>query len=309
MPKTIATQGLQSILDINIYNAFQTRLQNLAATDISQQIASVFSVEKMSQVSIPFLWFPPRMREWVGERRRTGLDGATHTIDVKTYESTLAIPRQMVEDDMTDLITQRVANAANEYMRFLHEQVVNVLLNGTAINSFDGEPLLSTTGGTRGANNANLLTSAPLSHENIQDAISRMMLFEEPFEGRPMGVMATHLLVGPKLKWLAAQILESTTLIGNPTNPVGSRNVLQGVLELVVSPYIPDNRWFVIASGDMNDWRPVIRIDRADVPVEFSARTTPDSESVFHRDSYEYGIRARHGFGAGAWYAVVGGQP
>ena len=306
MPSIIQSQGLRTLADIRAYANLQNAIGALDTADITPTIGAIVEVENLNAVDVPYIWHPPRMREWIGERQLSTMQGGRVRIDVRTFEASVAIPRSLLEDEMLTVLEGRIRQLGNEYVRFLHEQTINVLLNGQTLNSFDALPLLSAA---RGTTNTNLLT-APLSMTSLQDAISSMMSFEEPDTGRVLGIEPTHLLVGPRLRWTATQLLESQAVViaGNTDRTVANSNPLQGVVQLLVSPYIRANQWFLIAAG-ANEARPVLRVDRIDVRAEFSARTTPDSDSYFYRDSLEYGLRARHGWGPGAWFSVIGSFP
>jgi len=148
------------------------------------------------------------------------------------------------------------------------------------------------------------LVSQPLSIENLSAGVQAMGLYTEP-DGRPLGMRPTHLLVGPANEFRAKNLVQSQQLImsGSTDRVQGDANPWAGSLTVLVSSYITDGDWYLIAAG-ANEYRPAIMVERSDVPVEFAAHTSNDHESVFRRDSYEYGTRARVGFGAGAWYAV-----
>ena len=306
MPRVIQTQGIRSVIDVGALGAFQQALTMYEPEDLFTTLGTIVTTNR-GEARIPFLWYPPRTREWIGERQRGSMDGGAHVIPVRAYESTVAVPRTAVEDDMVGIIEMRARELATEYVRFQHEQYINILANGAALTTFDGQPLLTNNANARGANNVNL-SSLPLSMETLALAIAAMGLFSDP-EGRPIGVRPTHLLVGPRQEFLARQLVQSQTVVvaGDNDRTVGSANALYNTVQVVVSPYITDNDWYLIAAG-ANAHRPVIRVDRSDVPLEFVAHTTPDHESVYSRDSYEYGYRARHGYGAGAWYAVYASQ-
>jgi hypothetical protein len=69
-----------------------------------------------------------------------------------------------------------------QFFRFVHQSYINILQNGGALNTFDGQPLLSSNSATRGANNVNLVQQ-PLSLENLSAGIQAMGLYTEP-DGR-----------------------------------------------------------------------------------------------------------------------------
>jgi len=306
MPRVIQTRGINSVVDAGASAAFIASFRMYEQNDLFAQIGTIERTQK-GEARIPFLWYPPRMREWVGERFIGSLDGGMHIIPTRSYEATVAVPRTAVEDDQYGAIERAARGLASEFFRFLHQSYIDIIKNGAALNTFDGQPLLTNNPNTRGANNVNL-ASQPLSIENLSAGIQAMGLYTEP-DGRPLGMRPTHLLVGPANEFTAKNLVQSQQLIrsGSTDRVMGEANPWAGSMTVLVSNYITGNDWYLIAAGS-NEYRPVIMVERSDVPVEFVAHTSPDHESVFRRDSYEYGTRARVGFGAGAWYAVYASQ-
>jgi len=306
MPRVIQTRGINSAIDAGASAAFIASFRMYEQNDLFAEVGTIERTQK-SEARIPFLWYPPRMREWVGERLIGSLDGGMHIIPTRSYEATVAVPRTAVEDDQYGAIERAARGLASEFFRFVHQSYIDILANGATLNTFDGQPLLSSNPATRGANNVNLVQQ-PLSLENLSAGIQAMGLYTEP-DGRPLGMRPTHLLVGPANEFRAKNLVQSQQLImsGSTDRVQGMANPWAGSLTVLVSSYITDGDWYLIAAG-ANEYRPVIMVERSDVPVEFVAHTSPDHESVFRRDSYEYGTRARVGFGAGAWYAVYASQ-
>ena len=306
MPRVIQTRGINSVVDAGASAAFIASFRMYEQNDLFAEIGTIERTQK-GEARIPFLWYPPRMREWVGERLVGSLDGGMHNIPTRTYEATVAVPRTAVEDDQYGAIERAARGLASEFFRFLHESYINILQNGATLTTFDGQPLLTANPNTRGANNVNLV-SQPLSIESVSAGVAAMGLYTEP-NGRPLSMRPTHLLVGPRNEFTAKTIVQSKQLIiaGNTDRLQGNANPWVDAMTVLVSSYITGNDWYLIAAG-ANEYRPVIMVERSDVGVEFVAHTSPDHESVFRRDSYEYGTRARVGFGAGAWYAVYASQ-
>ena len=306
MPRIIQTRGINSVVDAGASAAFIASFRMYEQNDLFAEIGTIERTQK-GEARIPFLWYPPRMREWIGERLIGSLDGGMHIIPTRTYEATVAVPRTAVEDDQYGAIERAARGLASEFFRFVHQSYINILQNGGALNTFDGLPLLTNNPNARGANNVNL-ASQPLSIENLSAGIRAMGLYTEP-DGRPLGMRPTHLLVGPANEFTAKNLVQSQQLIrsGGTDSVMGEANPWAGSMTVLVSNYITGNDWYLIAAG-ANEYRPAIMVERTDVGVEFAAHTSPDHESVFRRDSYEYGTRARVGFGAGAWYAVYASQ-
>ncbi len=190
--------------------------------------------------------------------------------------------------------------------------VVQQLLAGFSTTGPDGQYFFDNDHAESGTNQSNT-TTASLSASSLQDAIANMMAFTDD-NGVPLGVMPNVLVVGPRLRWRAMELLESTVIpvkVGEGTAGTGAtsatpyRNVLQGALDLIVTPYITGYQWFVLDTT--REIRAVILQERSDVPVEFSALDNPNSnESVFMRDVIYYGVRARYGVGYGLWQLAYG---
>ena len=306
MPRVIQTRGINSAVDAGASAAFIASFRMYEQNDLFAEIGTIERTQK-GEARIPVLWYPPRMREWVGERLIGSLDGGMHIIPTRTYEATVAVPRTAVEDDQYGAIERAARGLASEFFRFVHQSYIDILANGATLTTFDGLPLLTNNPTARGPNNVNLVSKS-LSLENLSEGIQAMGLYTEP-DGRPLGMRPTHLLVGPANEFTAKNLVQSQQLIrsGSTDRVMGDANPWAGTLTVLVSSYINDGDWYLIAAG-ANEYRPAIMVERTDVPIEFAAHTSPDHESVFRRDSYEYGTRARVGFGAGAWYAVYASQ-
>jgi phage major head subunit gpT-like protein len=70
------------------------------------------------------------MREFLDERRASGLAANTVTIEDKTFESTIAVDRKAIEDDQLDLIRLRIRDLAYRVAGHRHQIVVESLAGG-----------------------------------------------------------------------------------------------------------------------------------------------------------------------------------
>jgi phage major head subunit gpT-like protein len=181
--------------------------------------------------------------------------------------------------------------------------VVTTLAQGTSLPTFDGQPLLSNRGGAN-----NNLTNSALSTASLQAAIAAMMQFVDD-QGAPFGVVPDTLLVGPKLMWVARELLESPVVVLSGGGATSYRNVLQGSLNLVVSPYLTgayDDYWFVLDTS--REMRAVGVYERTDVPIEVVVLSDPQASGhVFMHDEVLVGVRKREAVFPGAWFTVYGG--
>ena len=116
-------------------------------------------------------------------------------------------------------------------------------------------------------------------------------------EGKPMGVMPTHLVVPPQLEAAGRTILNSDVISG-------STNIYKGSAQLVVMPQLAAHatKWFLLDCS--RAVRPLI-LQRVGQP-EFVAVEDPSDSTVFMRGKYLYGTEARHQAGYGLWQFAYG---
>lgn len=284
-----------------------------APVPIYEQIATV--IESGSDTE-QYGWVGsvPKVREFVDERQIKALAPMDFSIKNKTWESTIGIDRAAIEDDKTGSLRLKTVALAREARRHPDELVATILQTAyTAQTCFDGQNLVSASHSTGNSGTQSNYTSSALSGTTLQAGIIAMMNFVDS-EAKPLGINPDTLVVGPKLMFTARELLESTIIVSKvgdgtagsgATAPAPYKNTLEGMLKLLISPYLTgtyDDYWFVIDST--SPVRPIIFQNR--IPVEVTAMEN-QSESGFMRDTYAYGVRARYNAGPGFWPAIYGG--
>jgi len=278
------------------------------------QVDRIATIIQTTLPSQKYAWLGtvPPMREFVDERRPSGLSAYSATIEDKVFESTIAVDRRAIEDDQLDLIRLRVRDLALRVAAHRRQLVVQALIDGFTSTGFDGVSFFNTAHPTAaGATYSNRGTAA-LSDTSLGDAISAMMAVPDD-QGTPLGIMPDTLVVGPKLLWSATVLAESPVVMyrGNATDTASSTNYLnpfKGKLMVIATPFLTgasDDYWFLLDTS--RPVKGVILQQRSDVPVEFSAlESTSGSESAFLRDRYFYGVRGRYNVGYGLWQTAFG---
>ena len=298
---------LQAGLKTEFVEAYRRKLMDSPVPKIASVLPTTLPTQDYAQLTSN-----PTMRAWTDERVKKAIKAfSTYSITDITWESTLAVSRRTIEDDQYGMIRMQAVQLGMEPARHQHQLVVTQYALGATTKGLDTTAnFIDTTHNESGTNQSNKTTSA-LSSSTLQTAIQNMMLFTDD-QGVPLGITPDTLLVGPSNMFNARQILNSAFIVGygggtNTTTP--NQNVLQGALpNLVVSPYLAGtyaNYWFVIDSS--RAVKPIILQERSDVPLEFQARENPDDPSVFDRDEYLYGARARYNVGFGLWQTCYGG--
>lgn len=206
-----------------------------------------------------------------------------------TYALGFMITKEMVEDDVYDVIAQKRAKALAMSLMTTKETVAANIYNRAFNNSYtggDGKELCATdhpnvAGGTW-ANE--LTTSADLSEAALEQAFIDIMKWTND-RGLRIAVKPKALIIPPDLVFEAERILNSVGRSGTADNDL---NALKGKFPggIVVNHYLSDSdAWFV-------------RTDAPDGMKHFVRRAdefTMDSD--FDTDNAKYKVSARFSFG------------
>ena len=287
--------------------AYRSELDNSIAERIATVINTTQPVQKYA-----WLGTVPPMREFVDERRPSGLSQHAVSIEDKVFESSLAVDRRAIEDDQLELIKLRIRDLAHRVAAHRQQIVIEALASGFTELCHDGLSFFSTGHPTAAGSTYSNRTTDALSATSLAAGISQMMTVPDD-QGTPLGITPDTLVVGPKLQWTALELVESPVVVYKGSGvdsaaPTPYKNVFHGKLNVVVSPYLSgtsDDYWFLLDTK--RPIRGLILQQRSDVPVEFSAlEGGSGSESAFMRDRYYYGVRARYATGYGLWQTAYG---
>lgn len=81
----------------------------------------------------------PKMREWIGDRHIKNLEMNDYTVVNKTYESTVAVPRETIEDDQYGAMSSIFAEMGNTAGVHPDEVVFGLLALGASELCYDGQ--------------------------------------------------------------------------------------------------------------------------------------------------------------------------
>ncbi len=291
---------------------FDLAYRRATEEDIMPQIASVIPTTLPTQ-GYPWLSATPVTREFKSERQLKAMKENYQAISDRTWEATIGINRKAFEDDQYGIINARTNDLGRELPRHKHQLVVQSYAAGATGTGPDGTTLISTAHAESGTNQSNMGTAA-LADTTLKAAMSAMMQYTDDL-GVPMGITPDTLVVGPANLFTARTLLQSTiniaTALGSTSaaSVQGNLNALQGMLKLVVSPYLTGtyaNYWFVLDTS--RAVRGILYQYRSDVPDEFAYMRNPEtSEDLFMRDLIKAGARGRYNTGFGLWQTAYGG--
>lgn len=293
-------------LDRTVRTAFLDAYQNAAYKPIWPKIATRQTSTGSGNV-YPAAIDAASIREWVeGERVVNGvvLDGA-RVVNQK-WELTYGLRREDLDDDQSGAVAQmlgRLRNGAGKYAKHVDKLIFNVLKNnGTCL---DGLSLFSASHKINPKDPAsstfdNDLGSTTLTYANLTTTRSVMMELKTP-DGDPVNSDARVLVVPPALEPTARKIAQADVVITGAT-AASETNVYKGIFDVVVVPQLSaahggsDSVWYLVDAMDPED-RPLIYQDRE--ALEIVSFFNPSDPSVFERDEYIWGTRARYTAAAG----------
>ena len=85
-----------------------------------------------------------KLREWVGERVYQNLKTHGYTIKNKTFESTVAVPREAIDDDQYGVYTPLMAQMGQDAAQHPDELIFGLVLLGMTTTCYDGQYFFDT---------------------------------------------------------------------------------------------------------------------------------------------------------------------
>lgn len=255
----------------------------------------------------------PPLREWGnsgGPKQVFDLRAHGKNYPIRQFESSFSLPGTKVRGDKSGVVAHRIGQLAGSLPAKMDRLIVTQLV--TNQTGYDGVSLLNDTHpnvGT-GCTSDNLTTSA-LSFSTADTA--RQALEEMGDEnGNFLGLTATHLLVGTAQKRVGMEITGSDRpyAVGTAgalnSGGIGAVNLPNyyhgGSLNLIVSPYLTGNEWFMFALN--TPVRPYgLATFRASVIVP---KDDERDDNRFFQDEYIWSVEADVIPHPGAWQCVYG---
>lgn len=252
----------------------------------------------------------PTLRKWLGERQAQNVQAYSYTIVNDDYELTMKLDRNTIEDDQFGLYNPVIDDMGQQSRKWPDYLVADLMMAGdgnlanTALAAsqtigFDGvtyynvaHPVDPKKAGS--ATYSNLLTTTALSVDNYQIARAQFATFKGE-DGKPFGIRPDTLTVPAQLEHIGNTILKADFVGFSPVagkTAVGSTsNVLKGTSELVVLDELAARatEWYLHVTK--RAIKPFVHQLRK--APEFVYFNQPNSESVFNRREFVYGVHAR----------------
>ena len=251
----------------------------------------------------------PAMREWLGNRKKKELRGATYTIVNKLWESTIVIEREDLEDDRLALYGPAFDALGSRAARHPGAKALDVLVAGESELCWDGQFFFDTdhAWGDSGAQ-SNDLTFNAADHTAVtpaeflaafEKAVNAMLSFKddqgEPLMGDVVDELSGLTVVVPiALRQAAYKAFEAALAVGGQ----GASNVYIERPQIICSPRLTSGvKFYTLHTGEAI--KPLIFQTRR--PLQRQMKGLNDRE---FRD-IKFMTDARYNLGYGPWWKAV----
>ena len=267
------------------------------ATKDHEKLAMVVKSTKSVE---PWSWLgsTPKMGEWKDTRIPQGMLEHNFSITNRSFEASISVDRDAIEDDQYGQIVLRVKELATEAVRYRDELAFSLISQGNAtigtsgdytgktISCYDGRANFASDHSEGDSGTQSNLGSTALGVTSVQAAITAMSKFKND-KGKPAGTRPNLLVVPPDLEWKATELFTSDYFPEEGTTTAKlAKNTLKGKLNTLVTPYLtdPDNWYLFDTTGVI---KPLILQVRRE--PEFTS-LIDNTEAAFMRKELYYGI-------------------
>jgi phage major head subunit gpT-like protein len=258
----------------------------------------------------------PGFEEWKDDRKMGSLAAHKITVANKNWANGVPIHRNEIMDDRLGIVNKRLGGLANKARRHRDTLLMQLLLNGFTGTTFKqtgdgtcytGELFFSNSHTLEGSSATidNLATDA-LTETSLEARIEQMTSFTTWDGTDPLDITPSHLIVGPKLEWVAKRLVGSQIVVRTGGDG-GETNIHYGTLDVIVNQRLIgtyDDYWFLAALNE--SMQPLIFQEREAITT--AAQVDWNSDDVFNRGLMKFGAQARYGVGYFDPRLIIGSQ-
>lgn len=249
----------------------------------------------------------PGVREWLGDRQWNELRAADYRLVNRTWESSLKIKREHIDDDRLGIYGPILERLAMKAVRHPDKLMIDLLVNGETDLCFDGKSFFATdhAWGDSGAQDNDLVatvtSASSVTVSEFQDAwlesCSAMLGFKDDHGDSIHDTVVDNLtdlvcIVPLALRGVATKALEASLVNGGETNVVIDRP------RIVVIPSLPSGVKFYTAKTD-DPLGPLIFQPRKPLTREIA-----ELDSIENKDA-KFMTESRYAMGYGMWTNMV----
>lgn len=317
MPGAVPLTPTLRQLNTKLLSTFNAILEpNGEVTDLNELVDELPVTSFIS--TFAWLALMPQWRKWLGERVVQSLKTRSWQIQHESYESTVGIDRDDLDDNAFIASLDRVAAGMGEEAgNTMRQSVIDVLVNGTSIASYDGQSFFDTDhptvlDGPAGSQQNYFASGRPLKAAgadpwaNLKHIRKTMWGFRRE-SGRPFRagmVPANQRLIVPLA--LAQEASDLMTLEHMPDGSGGAvANPMTNAAKILVAPELDvaglTTTWFWADVGGIA--RPVIRQRRKAPAIQI--KNDPKDENAFWFKEAIVGGDMKFASGPGFWHKII----
>ena len=231
-------QAMSTAFDLTFKEAFT------AAPGVCDAFCMTVGDADHTLVELPFFDTFGFMRKWVGPRQIKNLAARKLVMREQAYEDTLAIPQRQIETDNWGFYRAAIAQMGENARLLWDRLALDALTNpGSWI---DNKAFFATDRKYGKSTICNKTTSA-LSAGTFDTAYQTICGYCA-HDGEPLGVAPDTLMIGPKLRKTAFEILHSRLTLNGGTAAVDNPDF--GICRTIINPRLVgdyDDYWFLMS--------------------------------------------------------------
>lgn len=299
----LTRSDIPNLLTVGLQRDFQKSQQEAQVESVYKTICTVVNSTKASE-KYGWLGSTPKMKKWVDERQAEGM--LEHSLEIvnESYEATISVDRDALDDEQYGQIRLRVAALAEEGERFYDEKLAELIENnGTAYdgqNFFDTDHVSGDSGTYSNAPSAasGLVFTTTNGAVVAKSAIRAMRRFKND-KAKPFGSNPSHVLVAPEDEYTAMELFDPSAI--NYAQTGASVVSMKGRFKILVSDYLTgsttDGKNKVYWLDLRHQIKPFILQIRK--KLAFTSLDKDDDYANFMRKEIYYGVDNRFGMGYG----------
>lgn len=247
-------------------------------------------------------WAAPNaeLREWIGPRVALNLKEHDYTLVNKTFEGTIQVKREEIEDDNIGVFQNMTIPNLAIAVKKHPDRLIKALLQSSSL-AYDGLSLFNAShltyapvGATQTYSNVN--AASALTGDGFDAAYAQMASIVGE-NGEALGITPNLLIVPPQLNREARVIMQSTTYAvpGLTGASATIDNPLKGLCDVLMVPELANepNVWYM-ADTTKAVLPFVYQLRRA---AELVSRVNIDDPKVFEEDMFTWGVSMRDAAG------------
>ena len=289
-------EAMRTSYDLGFQNAFN------GAPSQYEEFSMIVGDSAHTTVKLPFFEQFAGMRKWVGARQIKNLEGKMLTMTEDAYEDTVGVPSREIETDNWGMYMPAIQQMGVNGKALWDQLAINALLKPA---KWIDDKAFFATDRKYGKSVICNKSSAALSMESFKIAYETMSSYAG-HTGEPIAVIPDTLIVGPKLMFIAKDILENEFALDS-TGKVTVKNTCRGLVKLIVSPRIvgenADNWYLACCNGPI---KPIAIQKSKDAALV--SKNQPNDEGVFMEDKAIFGTSAYGSAAAAFPHLLYGGN-